>query len=453
MRSFFSLSLGHVTAKAIGFGAAVLLARYLDPATLGLYASLAVALGFGLAACNWGTDALGIRSVAREPASAAAIATSVARFRLATVSLGCVIGVVAGIMTGAVSLIAPLVTCLVAFAFRRDWVLLAKGDLRAVSLALLAREVVFLALVVALVRPRPELHGALWCLAAAEVAWTLATYAFARHNPPSSTGLPQRTWLRDGWPIAVVSVMTLANNKVDVPLLALIKGPEEAGPYWAAYNVLFAAMTFAALLTRVVLPEMSRNAQVSQQYEARSSFSLALVCGIAGGVLAVLLSLGASPLMSLLYPDRTQGGADALRLLAFALPAHYLSAVLIGRLVAEGRQRAWTVAAVSAGGLNVLLNLLLIPSFGMRGSALATIASECCLLALVIASFRGHEMFRSLVFSSGTLLLSLLGGVVLMGAAATHGPTQAAVAAIAPLMVGAFMILHRQGALRGLSHR
>ena len=404
LRAFVGLSVGHVSAKALGFSTAVLLARFLDSTTLGLYATFAVIFGFTVAACNWGTDALGIRAVARDPDSSPGIASSVSRYRLVTVSIASAFGLaltVAGKIPLQVA--APLVLCLLAFALRRDWTLLAKGDVRAVNLAILIREAVFLALVFLVVQKRPELRWALWCLAAAEIAWTVASLALVKHQKQAVPGPGRIPWFREGWPIAIVSVMTLANNKVDVPILSALRGPAEAGAYWAAYNILFAAMAFAALLTRAALPEMSRMAHISQEHGAKSSFSLALLCGGFGCVLAVLISLGSVPLMTALYPGKVQAGAQALGLLAWALPAHFLAAVLIGRLVAEGRQRTWTVAAASAGALNILLNLILGPRFGMQGSAAATIASETCLLLIVVASFRRHASLRAVLAPAGAL--------------------------------------------------
>ena len=398
LRAFFGLSVGHVSAKALGFLTAVLLARSLDSTTLGLYASLAVIFGFTVAACNWGTDALGIRAIARDPGSIRAIASSVSRYRLVTVSIASLAGIALA-MTGLlpVQAAAPLILCLLAFAFRKDWALLASGDVRSVNLALLSRELVFLALVFVLLPKGAELQWALWCLAAAEVAWTISSHVLVGSGKPSGDGPGKGLWFREGWPIAIVSVMTLANNKVDVPILAALRGPAEAGAYWAAYNILFAAMAFAALLTRAVLPEMSRKAQVSREHGVRATFALALMCGAVGCVLAVLISLGSVPLMTALYPGGGHAGAQALRLLAWALPAHFLAAVLIGRVVAEGRQRVWTVAAVSAGTLNIILNLILIPKLGMQGSAVATIASETCLFIVIVASFRGHASLRALL--------------------------------------------------------
>lgn len=413
LADFAFLGVGHFASKGIAFGSAIFLARQLRPDAVGHYAVAIAVLGYAQAFTNWGSDALGIRAVARDPESAAPLAGNVSRVRLALGAIAAC-GLLALTLGGILSLatVVPMVVCLLALVFRRDWFLLGRCKPKRVGVALAAREVVFLAAVLWILVVRPTLSVALWCVAGAELAWTMATMLLAgRLLSCQRTSATTRFLLIEGWPIAIVSLTVLTNNKIDIPLLGHFRSASEVGSYWGAYNVMFAFMAVAALLTRAALPEMSRQAQFTAQQGAGSSFRLAILGGAGGCIAALLLTRYAGELIKVVYAGRLSGGGDALGILALALPGHFLGAVLVGRLVAEGRQHEWTVAAVTAAVANLSLNLWLIPHMGLRGAAWATVASEWILMLVVVFSFRKHSLHKVLVINyaviAGCFLLGL----------------------------------------------
>jgi O-antigen/teichoic acid export membrane protein len=449
LRVFLGLSIGHLTSKAVAFGTTVVLARALSRADLGSYAAVVTVFGFAVATCNWGTDALGIRAIATNPEHERGILRAVL---LQRGSIAILLGIVAfcvGPLVGVrTSLLFPALATLLAFAPRRDWLLLSKGDARGVGLALLCREITLLSLALLVVPRWPALGTAIWCYVGADLMWTVSSYLATLRTSPERqnehSGLALKL-TQDGWPIAIVSVMTLANNKIDVPLLAAFRGAGEAAPYWAAYNLLFASMAIAAMLTRSALPQMARHAQVSRDHEAGSAFYLALVAGVVGGCAALVLFAAAGPLMNGVYGSGLQAGASALNILALALPAHFVAAVLIGRLVAEGRQRSWTVAAGSAGALNLLSNMILIPRIGMVGAAASTVLSEWCLFAIVLISFRRHALYRPMLISSGSLFVWVAASSALARAFGAYGCAVSLSIAVATLLFGMLPSLKRNG--------
>jgi O-antigen/teichoic acid export membrane protein len=130
------------------------------------------------------------------------------------------------------------------------------------------------------------------------------------------------------------------------------------------------------------------------------TFHLALVASIGGAALGLSLSSSAGVLVPALYGERLRAAAQFLRILALTLPAVFLGSVLISRLVAEGRQRRWTLAASIAAATNVMLNFLMIPRVGARGAAAATLVTEWTMVALVLWSYRRHELRGALYWSA-----------------------------------------------------
>src|SRR6185503_15655799 len=110
--------------------------------------------------------------------------------------------------------------------------------------------------------------------------------------------------------------------------------------------------------------------------------------------------------------------------LALMLPMSFASGILLNRLVAVGKQRLLAVASVSAAGINVGLNLLLIPRLGMRGAALATLASEAALLGIGLAGLMGLPRARPFQIRVVWVVASaLVAGIVLPEIWTRSGPT------------------------------
>lgn len=387
------LGSGHVAGKLVALLSAALLARALGPEGLGFFAAAVTLLGFVMVATNWGTDTIGIREVSTRPEQWSAVYRSVRSLRL-KVAVGGMLATAGATVAfhWDPGFVAPLAAAAFVFALRADWLLLAMGRPQWVAIASIVRELVFCALVAASVLAKGSLRWAAWAFLAADLAWALTTQWFARRLPSAETqGDRTAQLLRDGWPMVITSSMSLTYNKADTPMLAAMLGAAVAGTYWAGYTIIFAVLGFAGILSRAALPELSRSAG-----ERGLTKLPVLVLGAAlmGGLGAMVLIGSATPLMTLLYGEAFRSGASALTILALMLPMSFASGILLNRLVAVGKQRLLAVASVSAAVLNVGLNLLLIPRLGMRGAALATLASEAVLLGIGLAGLIGLPRAR-----------------------------------------------------------
>jgi O-antigen/teichoic acid export membrane protein len=454
LRTFAVLGFGHVAGKLIGLVSAALLARALGAAGLGYFATAVTLLGFVLVAANWGTDAIGIREVSAHPEQWDQMNRGVRSLRMKLGGVGIVLTLLAAwIFRWDPGLVAPLLLTALVFPYRADWLLLAMRRSRSVATAAVVREIIFLGLVAAAMTGKGSLRFVAWAYLIADLAWALTTQWFARSLPPAVRGPDQTGRLvREGWPMVITSSMSLTYNKVDTPMLAAMRGAATAGTYWAGYTIIFAAMGFAAILSRSALPELSRPGGEKDQSQLPA---LVLAAVLAGGVAAMLLVGSAGEIMTMLYGAAYRPGAEALAILALALPMNFASGILLNRLVAVGRQRLLAVAAVSGATINVCLNLVLIPGLGMRGAALATLASEATLLVVGLFGFVGlprARPFQLRVLS--TVAAALAVGVVIPRALHGSGPAMSVLLAAAfsaaciPAIQGLLLFRREIGAAR-----
>ncbi|MBI1726448.1 MAG: polysaccharide biosynthesis C-terminal domain-containing protein [Candidatus Rokubacteria bacterium] len=185
-------------------------------------------------------------------------------------------------------------------------------------------------------------------------------------------------------PLLAIELFTSLYFKLDQILLLQLRGAEEAGLYAAAYRVIETLLVAVSGAMTVLFPRLVVAAQGEagdfiadflESWKALWLAALALVVhGSLWGTSLLPLLLGAA-----YTPSKTQ-----LQILLFALPFFYVNYLLTQSLIARGRVVFYASGAATCAGVNVGLNLFLIPAWGASGAAYATIATEGTLLAICL---------------------------------------------------------------------
>ena len=219
-----------------------------------------------------------------------------------------------------------------------------------------------------------------------------------------------------GMPLVPSALALWAINFIDRIFIAQYKGQAEVGVYSVAVRI-SSAIVFLMIAFRLAWPAFAYS--IEDDREAKRTYSyvltyLVFVCcwvSLALGVLAPWL-------VEVLAPKpRFHRAADAVALLAFASTAY---AGLHGR---RDRNRARAPDAVQLGRLrrcrivNVVLNVILIPPYGMIGAAISTAAAYLVLfLGMVLNSHRvypvDYQWRRVLTLGSVAIGLTVLGSVL-----------------------------------------
>ena len=182
-----------------------------------------------------------------------------------------------------------------------------------------------------------------------------------------------------GYPIAASLGLAIVLSSTDRFLLALFMNEAAVGAYHAGYSianrtldVLFIWLGAAGTPALVMALERGGREQLTDA--AREQASTLLLIGLPA---AVGVALVARPLSEFMI------GEDLRDAAAQVTPWIALSALLSGMTVyyfhqafTLGRRTGWLLAAMSVPALaNVVLNIVLIPRFGVQGAAWATAAS------------------------------------------------------------------------------
>jgi len=209
---------------------------------------------------------------------------------------------------------------------------------------------------------------------------------------------------RAAWPFTLSAMFYLVYYQSDVMLLGWLGGPEAAGIYNVAFAVMAAVFMVPSIFhQKYLLPKLHRwvehdRPKLLAVYRFGNGASLAL-----GAAVAILVFLLSPPLVRLIFGEEYSAAGRVLQVLAFVIPGRYLATSVGAVLATEDnmRRKVWLMGLSAL--VNLALNLLLIPSYGMIGAATATVVSETVLLAAYLLAVRAF-VFGKDAFSRWTVV-------------------------------------------------
>lgn len=202
-----------------------------------------------------------------------------------------------------------------------------------------------------------------------------------------------RSILKAAWPLAIGGFVNMFFFNVDTVMLGWFRGEAEIGVYAAAQKLVGILSIINPLIARSVFPVFSRWAYQNERGRlrelSRNMLSLLYLMAfpfIAGGILL------RAPLMSFVFGAEYARGATTFVILLLSILATFPLVIFTNYIFAYNKQTKFVHYGTVSTGLNVILNYLLIPGYGMAGAAIATLVSRATYTALLwrfAATFSG----------------------------------------------------------------
>lgn len=389
-----ALAAGEAAARLIAFATTVYLARTLGPAIYGVTAVAAGVMLYLTQLADAGVELGGMTDAAAGPARVNALLSGVLRYRLRIAA----VLMLALVLAGAFLLPQPdgrvlalYVFGLPAVALSVRWVYLGLQQPRPVALSRIAGDVVTGVVTLLLVRgPRDVLGAPVAVVVGGLAAAVLLLQGLPRLGvtfAPAGDAAPAAALLHRGRRLALFTLLGLVLYNIDLLMLRVLGGEQAAGHYAAAYVLISFCANLMIAYSHTVLPALAGEAAPTEA--AAATYRTALVTALAvtmpvaaGGVLIAPLAIG------LLFGQAYAPAAAALQVLVLAVPIGALREIAVASLIARHREHALLRVNAVATVVNVTLNLLLIPRYGLLGAAWATVASETVRLAVALAAAR-----------------------------------------------------------------
>ncbi len=366
--------------------------RALGPVSYGKVGfALAVAGFFGLLAAP-GFYSYGIREVAREPWRAPDIAAELTGARIVFAACSYLLLVVftftlapADDLTRRLLLLAGLSFIVAPLDLR--WLFVGVSRMWAMALAGILGQIAYAAMLLGLIRGPADA----WVMPAAAVAAALIPAVVMLRLAMRRFRVSWPRFAARRWPaflpacltLGLASMMSLVYDQIDTVMLRYLRTEHEVGIYAASYRIMTLALSFMPVLQQVFFPMLASAAQHEgdehRYFRWLGQATLALTLPIAlGGFLL------AGPITAFLLGPRYPGSERLLRWLMFNLLAGPLASFCSARLVTHRRERQYLLAVSWGAVLNVVLNLVFIPTYGAIAAVWTTAFSQ---LAVALAAF------------------------------------------------------------------
>lgn len=184
-----------------------------------------------------------------------------------------------------------------------------------------------------------------------------------------------RKLLSASWPLLLSGVAVVVYMKIDQIMIKQMLGSRELGYYSVAVRISESWYFVPVAITGSLFPAIVIAKEKGQRFYADkmySIYSLVIWIAIVAAGLFIFLS---EPLIDLLFGEAYKPAADVLKL-------HILAGIFVSSGVANGRwmltenlQYITTINTVIGAAINILLNLVLLPRYGINGAAIATVLS------------------------------------------------------------------------------
>ena len=216
--------------------------------------------------------------------------------------------------------------------------------------------------------------------------------------------------LRDGLPLALAGIAIMIYMKIDQVMLGNMVDTHVVGLYAAAVKMVEVWYFVPMAITTSIFPYIVEARKTDPPLYKRRLQQLYDVMSLMSITLAIIITATSPLIIKALYGVQYAEAAPVLTIYIWSGVATFLGVASSQFLTAENLTRISLWRTVVGGIVNVGLNFLLIPSYGMIGSAVATLISYI-IATFGIAMFRagreqGVMMLKSLFFLRGLALLT-----------------------------------------------
>lgn len=226
--------------------------------------------------------------------------------------------------------------------------------------------------------------------------------------------------LKAAWPFALSGALGLLFTNSDILIISWMRTASDVGIYSAAIRIIQTFYLIPYIVQFATLPLLSRLAKHdNERFRNTLERTLGMIF-----LASIPLSLGGivlgTQIMSFVFGAAYAGGGLAFKLLSATLMFDFAASIVINALFAYDHQKSLIVSSAIGGVTNVGLDLMLIPFFGITGSAVATLIAQAVnngylwwamkkVNRFTIISRLGKIIVSSLLMATVSFFLMILG--------------------------------------------
>ena len=181
--------------------------------------------------------------------------------------------------------------------------------------------------------------------------------------------------------MTLIGVALAGFSRIDISCLHWLGvAASDIGDYFAAERIIATAGLLPGFLAIAALPVFSRPEDAGH---GETIHRLRRELFVAGAAAGAVLYFCRAPLIALVYGANFHDASRPLAWLAAALPFMFVNHISLIALIADKRSWHAAFAAFTAFLLNVLVDWILIPRFGIFGAAMGAVSAQAAVSLLV----------------------------------------------------------------------
>lgn len=225
--------------------------------------------------------------------------------------------------------------------------------------------------------------GVIWIMAiyTLDSLWLIILLVFSYHK----SNLRMRKWkfnsilakqiFSSSWLMMLTTASVLLYTKIDQVIIRQMLDERAVGLYAAAIKLSEVWYFIPGIICASLFPAIINSKKTDQKIyfsRLKKLFSLVLILSF---IIAIIVSVLAKPIISILFGSGYMESVSVLRIYAWSIIGYFLGVVASYYLLAENYMKIYFFSSLSVAILNIVLNILLIPRFGISGAAIATVVS------------------------------------------------------------------------------
>jgi O-antigen/teichoic acid export membrane protein len=199
--------------------------------------------------------------------------------------------------------------------------------------------------------------------------------------------------LKDSWSLIISGLIIMIYMRIDQIMIKEMLGESEVGLYSAAVRLSEVWYFIPVIITASVFPSIVNAKKISEElYYTRLQRLYKLMIWLAIGI-ALPMTFLSDWLITLLYGDSYRDAGAVLKINIWAGVFVFIGVASDKWFLSEGLQKYTTVNTSVGAIINILLNFILIPRYGIYGAAISTLISysiAAYLMNLVFKKSRGN---------------------------------------------------------------
>ena len=190
--------------------------------------------------------------------------------------------------------------------------------------------------------------------------------------------------------IWLIAIFAQIYNGLDIVFLGWCRSPEEVGYFTIARRAIGGSTLLIVFLANALLPRLSAtfgNDLCQFNNATRKFLKISLFLTIFVFLPLIVLS---GPIVSVALGAEYLPAAIPFKIMGAGLIIVMFNLPFSTGLVAAGKEREVLKQVLSSASLSIVLNLFLMPKYGMVGASISFLCAELLAIILIISAYRKH---------------------------------------------------------------